>query len=517
MLLLSDLSTSHIKYAFFERFPTKGADFYSSILPNPQYIKPVEDADDAESKDTNTTSTKKKKKKKSKKKSKKTKSSRGKNDDGAVATATIPDLIDTGDNVNRGLDSLLVDDHSHKRKKRHKHSKKKDRASATTRASADIHIDWQQDQESDLEYDYDVLRRHTVALQMWDTAGKERLVSQSTGQLTSRLGDAFFRHANVAILMYDATSSRSFLQLIKWYSELLERIHRLQVVENDNDHGEKSGHGFGYGYGYGNANANSTNNYYGKNSNGNSRPEKQIQMRFPVLVVASKLDVVMAKEASRLAQKKEVPQRHVMGLESFRGMNYHYEYGDANDGRIKYGSNHGHGHGRGGRSGQEKKKHDSLRSTSSTAAAATNEDRMSQLSYGLESHSWAHDKSYLQYIRIAEDACYPDREMVLRWCRRNGLQHVEVSALENIGVDVAVKSAVNLALDQMKEEEKIEMERKREFAAKVNAMNSHHRHSSDHSSLKTNSLGYQQRHLQNDECIFCPWLVRIIRNVPIFR
>lgn len=39
-----------------------------------------------------------------------------------------------------------------------------------------------------------------VALQMWDTAGKERFVSEATG-LTSRLGDSFFRYANVAILV----------------------------------------------------------------------------------------------------------------------------------------------------------------------------------------------------------------------------------------------------------------------------------------------------------------------------
>jgi GTPase SAR1 family protein len=39
-----------------------------------------------------------------------------------------------------------------------------------------------------------------VALQMWDTAGKERFVSEATG-LTSRLGDSFFRHANIAILV----------------------------------------------------------------------------------------------------------------------------------------------------------------------------------------------------------------------------------------------------------------------------------------------------------------------------
>ena len=72
-----------------------------------------------------------------------------------------------------------------------------------------------------------------IALQMWDTAGKERFSSaESTkGLLTSRLGDSFFSHADAAILIYDATSSKSFLQLIKWYSELLDRVKKVNLKE----------------------------------------------------------------------------------------------------------------------------------------------------------------------------------------------------------------------------------------------------------------------------------------------
>eukprot|EP01083_Nonionella_stella_P142447 440818_1 len=109
------------------------------------------------------------------------------------------------------------------------------------------------------------IQQPSVALQMWDTAGKERLVSESTGP-TSRLGDAFFRHANVAILIYDATSSRSFLQLIKWYSELLERIARVQCMDRNTESDAET----------------------------RRKMMRLLKRKFPVLVVATKLDMLLA-------------------------------------------------------------------------------------------------------------------------------------------------------------------------------------------------------------------------------
>lgn len=259
-----------------------------------------------------------------------------------------------------------------------------------------------------------ILHNKQVALQMWDTAGKERLLTESAG-LTSRLGDSFFRHANAAILIYDATSSRSFLQLIKWHSELLERISRVQSEDYEPSLGldgsrEKIDGWIGRGRQVLNT--------------------KRKKRRFPILVVATKLDRLKA-EQSKSGNIRTVPQRHVLGInKGFKGHDYHYEY--------RTDLQH---------CGEDEEESEASNDLSSS------KKRMS-LSYGLEGGSWAKDKAYMDYVRMAEDELNPDRIMVKRWCRRNGLQHIEVSALEDMGIDIAVKTVVSLGLKEMIEQEK---------------------------------------------------------------
>ena len=38
--------------------------------------------------------------------------------------------------------------------------------------------------------------------------------------------------------------------------------------------------------------------------------------------------------------------------------------------------------------------------------------------------------SYLESLLNTEDGSHPDKDMVLLWCMRNGLKHMEVSALD---------------------------------------------------------------------------------------
>uniref|UniRef100_A0A7S2RVV0 Ras-related protein Rab n=1 Tax=Rhizochromulina marina TaxID=1034831 RepID=A0A7S2RVV0_9STRA len=56
-----------------------------------------------------------------------------------------------------------------------------------------------------------------VMLQIWDTAGQERFHHGT-------LGGAFYRGADAALLVYDATSASSFKQVENWRSEVLSRI-----------------------------------------------------------------------------------------------------------------------------------------------------------------------------------------------------------------------------------------------------------------------------------------------------
>lgn len=237
-----------------------------------------------------------------------------------------------------------------------------------------------------------------VALQMWDTAGKERLLNDSAG-LTSRLGDSFFRHANVALLVYDVTSSRSFLQLIKWHKELLERMNRIY----NEKHGEQK----------------------------TGLTESHLT-RFPIVVVGTKLDRLEAKQ-SLSGNIRTVPQRNVLGLiNGFNGMDYHYEYGYIHHTEIKH--------------------HKMSHIEDDVKASSHGPKERKALKYGLEGGSWTSDTSYMNYLRLAEDECFPDRAMVRRWCKSHGLEHIEVSALENIGIDTAVSMAVSFALKSMENE-----------------------------------------------------------------
>ena len=274
---------------------------------------------------------------------------------------------------------------SKKKKKKTKKKKSKDSSSRNSSSSNDI------------------TQISKISFQVWDTAGKERLLSKSD-KLTSRLGDSFFRHANVAILIYDATSSRSFLQLIKWHKELLERMTSVQdlTISKYND-------------------------------------MSRIQETFPILVVATKLDLLNAEQAKKVTR---VEQRSIMGLNNgFRGMDYHYEYGIVNGTEVQQVTcNQPNGN-------NSKKKSPHRKDTAHNPSL-----------FGLEHGSWASDASYENYVRLAEDELYPDRELVKRWCKRQGIKHVEVSALENIGVDDAIECAVKLAVEAMIDQQNSEIE-----------------------------------------------------------
>lgn len=60
------------------------------------------------------------------------------------------------------------------------------------------------------------------------------------------------------------------------------------------------------------------------------------------------------------------------------------------------------------------------------------------------------DGSYLNSLLNSEDESHPDRDLVLLWCMRNGLQHAEVSAATGEGVDAAMEMLVRLALEEQK-------------------------------------------------------------------
>lgn len=392
-----------------ERKSTKCADFYSTILPNPLIASEVKDRHKDHFQNT-------------KKRSSQT----------TLKPINTTEKESNSSKKEDGKDgSKSVKSKKHKKKKHKKKKalnepsdskKKESKNKKSNGAVADV-----------VGSSHYIYTSKFVSLQMWDTAGKERLLTKSAG-LTSSFGDAFFRHANAAILIYDATSSRSFLQLIKWYSELLQRIERVQSEEMNEDGTESV----------------AWTESAGTDPNVISK-RKYEKKRFPVLVVATKLDRLKA-EQSKSGNIRTVPQRNVLGLQTgFKGMDYHYEY------KVHGADTEDDGK-------DEKKKPQTTKKTSTNAGVQTESfgkkpasQRMS-LSYSLEGGSWAKDREYMDCVRMAEDECFPDRKMVKRWCRRNGLQHVEVSALEDRGVDLAVNTVISLALEETIDREKRKMD-----------------------------------------------------------
>jgi GTPase SAR1 family protein len=218
--------------------------------------------------------------------------------------------------------------------------------------------------------------RTVLSMQVWDTPGRERYAAnRSKPMYTAAFSDNFFKNADAALLVYDITSSTSFTHVLKWHADLMERIRRLEAT------GERT------------------------------RP-------FPVLIVANKMDK-SSKDTRRRGQNPSsannnvVPQRNVMGLlgKSFRGKDSRYEYSASP-------------------------------ATNQTAASSTKSPRNrfelstymgtgDQTSY-LEAilNNDVEGGSYLESLLSTEDGSHPDKDMVLLWCMRNGLKHMEVSALD---------------------------------------------------------------------------------------
>lgn len=192
-----------------------------------------------------------------------------------------------------------------------------------------------------------------VSLQIWDTAGRERFVAGKKSKYTAALSDEFFQYADAAMLVYDATSSTSFTQLLKWHADLMRRMKELSIT------------------------------------------------RMPILIVANKIDIFKRDLLEPQKQKTSATQRRdVLGLKgNYRGKDIPYEY-------------------RASPATDDKK------------TLTENGRRVEISTYMATGDTWTTDQMYVDSVLNTEDISHPDRDMVLLWCMRNGLKHVEVSALD---------------------------------------------------------------------------------------
>lgn len=202
--------------------------------------------------------------------------------------------------------------------------------------------------------------------------------------------------------------------------------------------------------------------------------------RLPVLVVATHVDIILAEE-SRVTTKRKVEQRGFMPKE-FNGMDNHYEYTTV---ELHSTDN--------GNQDDEHAKRKNMKHVKNPQMKDAN------LSFGLEaSGRWAGDKSYIDHVKLAEDECFPDRNMVKRWCKRNGLGHIEVSSLDGRGIYEAVTAAIKLALLGMSEQKKLEDDSKTAIA-----------YDDDGDAASNRSINLLERYKQqHDSCSFCRFLVQ---------
>lgn len=240
-----------------------------------------------------------------------------------------------------------------------------------------------------------------LSMQVWDTPGRERFAaSEKKPMYTAAFSDKFFKNADAALLVYDITSSTSFTHVLKWYEDLMARIRRLE------ESGERT------------------------------RP-------FPVLIVANKLDILLQRDTHPSRQQAAVPQRDVMGMSGkrFRGKDSRYEYTASALPETAESSN-------------------SLTTATSISSKQAQRHRHELSTYMGTGNQTDYLQavlnndvqigSYLESLLSTEDSSHPDIDMVRLWCMRNGLQHMEVSALDGTGIDELMNTMTKMAMEAAK-------------------------------------------------------------------
>mmetsp|Transcript_16938 Transcript_16938/g.27717 ORF Transcript_16938/g.27717 Transcript_16938/m.27717 type:complete len:448 (+) Transcript_16938:193-1536(+) len=227
-------------------------------------------------------------------------------------------------------------------------------------------------------------------------------------EVSKPLGDSLFRNVHVCMLVYDATSSTSFLHAMQWHSEW---IQKWKHWEKEDMSKEQS-----------------------KNDGSTPLQMKRRRRRVPFIVVASKIDLVHEENVTPIPRQGEY--RSVMGFSNgeYKGKGYAYEYA-AED-----------------------------YSTDESESDHQPEDR-AQLTYSLKETSWSNDETYLKSLQQAEDQLPANRLMILLWCKRNRIPHVEASALTGEGVTEAMDMLVQLGVKELeaREQEQIEQEKQRQI------------------------------------------------------
>ncbi|KAL3777344.1 hypothetical protein HJC23_010146 [Cyclotella cryptica] len=226
--------------------------------------------------------------------------------------------------------------------------------------------------------------------------------------------NALYNNIDACMLVYDATSSTSFLRLMSYHEELMRRFRCQELDQHDCEMVE---------------------------AQWKSRRERK---KVPFIVVANKIDLLDEIVDASSSDFVRSHRRSVMGFDTYRGMDEAYEYAVENPSPICSCN----------QSCNRRKCSLPLESSSPASAKPKQCNNVKKLTFSLKETAWSSDTHYLRSLQQADDQLSVNLTMVLLWCERNGIRHVEASALDGRGVDFAMEELVTLALlDKIRGEE----------------------------------------------------------------
>ncbi|KAG7337660.1 small GTP-binding domain protein [Nitzschia inconspicua] len=293
-------------------------------------------------------------------------------------------------------------------------------------------------------------QQQMISIQVWDTPGRERVTSSSSSSTTkssttptsttTSFSDHFLQQIDVAMLVYDVSSSTSFTHVLKWHAELLERFKRMK------------------------------------------RSQSQ-RSSIPMIIVGNKSDLMeerLEKKRELLLQKGQqlrhqyndnnnnnvvqqqhsvVKQRNVLGVTNYRGKDYRYEYTTTNTTTAPAASTSSLS--KLNPNNNNNNNQDLLLSSSNSSPSSPTHHRFELSTYmgtktsnyleSILSHQ-VYRGSYLDSVLSSEDKSHPDQDMVVLWCVRNNLPHVTVSAKKGHGIDQLMQLVIQLAMTEKRQQ-----------------------------------------------------------------
>jgi len=228
----------------------------------------------------------------------------------------------------------------------------------------------------------------------------------------------------------------SFLHLMQWHSEWVQKLNHWEKEEM-----EKYGH------------------HHSTLPN-----KKNRRKRIPFIVVANKIDLLVENKSRRRVHKSSpssaTQRRPVMGFRNgeYGGRELRYEYAAGNatvtttatatpqcENSLKHETNCDQPH---------------CNTSTKRSNRRNNSSVQKQLTYSLKETTWYTDTTYLNALQQTEDTLLANRLLILIWCKRNNIPHVEASALDGRGVKEAMERLVEMGVDELRIREEEELERK---------------------------------------------------------